>query len=143
MPRIRLGTLRALAGSFDLLVPLLAGSAEIEVLETLEAEITPRLRILPKQTTSERVLRRALGHLVASLTRFNARWEEYLARLDLGTVNELREKYNRDYVIEKACSLRSDLLARQGFVPMRPLTLEEVLDQLPMLPLPRLADALG
>ena len=139
MPRIRLGTLHAFVGSFDVLTSWLAGSGEVAVLDALEAEVTPRLRVVPDRTTSGRVLRRALGQLVASLTRFNTRWEAHLGRLDLEAVNELREKYNRYYVIEKACSIRSDLLARQGFVPMVPLTIEEISGHLPTLLVPRLA----
>jgi hypothetical protein len=137
MPRIRLGTLHALAGSFDVLLPWLAGSDEVAVLETLEAQIVPRLRVPPARTNSERVLRAALARLVESLTRFNARWDAYLGTLDLRPICDLRERYNRYYVIEKACSLRSDLLARHGFVPMRPLSVEEVSGHLPPLPVPQ------
>jgi hypothetical protein len=139
MPRIRLGTLRAEAGSFDALLPWLAGSGEPAVLESLEERIAPRLRVTPGRTDSPGVLRRGLRRLVESLTRFNARWSAYVGKLDLRPVSELREKYNRYYVLEKACSLRSDLLARQGFVPMVPLSVGEVLGHLPLLAVPRLA----
>ena len=40
-----------------------------------------------------------------ALTRFNARWRKTVEKLDLRPINELREGYNRYYVIEKACSL--------------------------------------
>jgi hypothetical protein len=139
MPRIRLGTLRAQAGTFDALSPWLATPAEVAVLESLEARIEPRLRVRPERTDSPGVLRRGLGRLVESVNRFNARWSAYLGKLDLRPVNELRDKYNRYYVLEKACSLRSDVLARQGFVPMPPLGVEEVLGHLPLLPVPKLA----
>lgn len=138
MPRIRLGTLRAEAGSFDALSPWLAGPGEPAVLESLEARIAPRLRVTPARTDSPRVLRRGLLRLVESLTRFNARWSAYLGKLDLRPVSDLRDRYNRYYVLEKACSLRSDLLARQGFVPMPPLDVEEVLGHLPLLAVPKL-----
>jgi hypothetical protein len=139
MPRIRLGTLRAQAGTFDALSPWLESPAEVAVLETLEAGIEPRLRVRPERTDSPRVLRRGLGRLVESVNRFNARWSAYLGKLDLRPVSELRDKYNRYYVLEKACSLRSDVLARQGFVPMPPLGVEEILGHLPLLAVPKLA----
>jgi hypothetical protein len=140
MPRIRLGTLHAEAGSFDALLPFLAGPGEVAVLESLEGRIAPRLRVTPGRADSPRVLRRGLLRLLESLTRFNTRWSAYVGQLDLRPVNHLRDKYNRYYVLEKACSLRSDLLARQGFVPMAPLSVEEVLGHLSLLEVPRLGE---
>jgi hypothetical protein len=81
-----------------------------------------------------------LRELVSSLERFNTRWQPYIEQVDCRTINELREGYNRYYVLEKACALRSDRLARIGFEPMAPLTVEELAGQLPLLSVPRLAD---
>jgi hypothetical protein len=136
MPRLRLGQLHALAGGWEAVRPLLADDEQVEVLERLREALSPRLRAPLGRTTSARVLRRALGELVASLERFNRRWREYLGKIDVALINELRDGYNRHYVVEKACALRSDLLARTGFAPLPPLTFEELERHLPLLPVP-------
>jgi hypothetical protein len=43
-------------------------------------------------------------------------------------------------VLEKECAVRSARIARQGFVPLEPLTIDDVSAQLPLLPVPRLCD---
>ena len=58
--------------------------------------------------------------------------------MDLGPVNEVREGYNRYYLLEKECALRSPLLARQGFVRLNPLTVDDLAALLPPLPVPQL-----
>ncbi|MFQ3591815.1 MAG: hypothetical protein SNJ82_01335, partial [Gemmataceae bacterium] len=54
--------------------------------------------------------------------------------IDLSPVNQLREGYNRWYVLEKSCALRNEAVARLGFTPLQPLTHEEVAAQFPALP---------
>jgi hypothetical protein len=139
MARLRLGRLRALAGDWPALLPYLADEGQLAVLERLWSELAPKLRLPPAPTSAPRRLRRALAELVSSLERFNARWREHLGKVDLAQVNQLREGYNRYYVLEKACALRSDLLARLGFTPLPPLDHAEVERRLPPLPVPRLA----
>jgi hypothetical protein len=140
MPRLLIGQLHALvAGDWPALAPLLADAAQPAVCAGLHATLAPKLRLPPGRTSSPRVLRNALRELVGSLERFNTRWAAYLERVDLTTVNELRVGYNRYYVLEKACALKSDLLARRGFQPLPPLDLTELQRHLPLLPVPRLA----
>jgi hypothetical protein len=139
MARLRLGRLRALAGCWEALRPMLANDEQLAVLEGLHAALNPKLRVAVEPTRSRRRLRGALGELVESLERFNARWRAYLDKIDLRHVNQKRADYNRYYVIEKACALRSDVLARLGFTPLAPLELAEVKALLPPLPVPRLA----
>src|SRR5262249_27096320 len=102
--------------------------------------LEPRLRIPVAPTTSVRTLRRALLELIESLQRFNQRWQSYLEEVDCSRVNELREGYNRYYVLEKECVVRSPRLARQGVRPLEPLTPTEVAELVPPLPVPRLKD---
>src|SRR5205823_2559018 len=102
--------LRALAGGWEAVRPHLAGDEEVGVLEGLESALEPRLRAPVAPTRSARAVRRALRELVASLERFNRRWAEYLPTVDLRPVNELREGYNRYYLLEKECALRSPAL---------------------------------
>jgi hypothetical protein len=141
MPRLRLGTLYALAGEWEALTPLLASSDDVAALAGSYEELAPTLHAPPPITTSSRRLRRALEELIVSNERFNARWAAYLPTVDLSAVNASREGYNRYYVLEKACAMRSDLLARLGFEPRPMLTHADLAAMLPSLPVPRLAEA--
>lgn len=138
MPRLHLGQLHALAGEWAAIRPWLADDSQLDVLEHLRRTLAPQLRVPPDRTRSTRVLRRTLRELTASLVRFNARWEKYLRTIDVRPINDLRDGYNRYYVLEKACALRSEVLARLGFTPLLPLDLEELQRRLPLLPVPRL-----
>jgi hypothetical protein len=55
-------------------------------------------------------------------------------------VNGLREGYNRYYLLEKECALRSPRLARQGFVRLPAVTVDDLAAQLPPLPVPQLRE---
>jgi hypothetical protein len=138
MARIRLGTLHALAGTWTALESLLQDVGQLDALQQLEAELRPELRLLPKPTSSLRVLRRAVQELADSLDRFNRRWQEYLKGVDLSGINALRDGYNKYYVLEKECLLGSPRLARQGFRPLPPATTADLADQFPPLPIPRI-----
>jgi hypothetical protein len=139
MTRLRLGQLRALAGAWEALRPWLADDDQLAVLEEMWTQLTPRLRLPPEPTTSPRRLRTALVELLGSVERFNTRWRAYLDKVDPRPVNDLRENYNRYYVLEKSCALRSDVLARVHFTPLPMLDLAEVERLLPLLPVLRLA----
>jgi hypothetical protein len=136
--RTRLALLHTLAGDWGRLAPLLADDEHVEGLRRLHAELRPTLRLPVGPTESLRALRRAVAELAESVERFNRRWRAYLDALDLMPVNAARDGYNRWYVLEKECALRSARLARQGFRPLSPLTLESVVAALPPLPVPRL-----
>jgi len=136
--RTRLAMLHALAGDWGRVLPLLADAEDVESLRNMHAELRPELRLPVAPTESARVLRRAMAELAESLERFNRRWWAYLDTVDLVPVNAARDGYNRWYVLEKECALRSARLARQGFRPLPPLTLEAVVAVLPPLPVPRL-----
>lgn len=136
--RTRLAMLHALAGDWGRLESLLADVEDVESLRLMHAELRPELRLPVTATGSVRALRRAVAELAESLERFNRRWQAYLDTVDLAAVNAARDGYNRWYVLEKECALRSARLARQGFQPLAPLTLDAVIAALPLLPVPRL-----
>jgi len=140
MVRVRLGTLRALAGDWSALVPHLAGESDLGRLEALWREVAPRLRTPVEPTSSARALREAVRELGESLQRFNRRWLAYVRGLDLKPVNAVRADYNRYYLLEKECAVRSPMIARQGYQPLEPLTVEVVLAALPPLPVPQPRD---
>lgn len=81
-----------------------------------------------------------MRELHESLEHFNQHWRAFLTGVDVTAVNDLRDKYNRYYVLEKECAVRSARVARQGFVRMEPLTIEDLAAQFPLLPVPRLRD---
>ncbi|MBY0527576.1 MAG: hypothetical protein K2R98_29535 [Gemmataceae bacterium] len=138
MVRVRLALLHALAGEWEVLNPCLADGDQLRVLKSLHADLKPRLQHPIAATTSERTLKRALRELIESIERFNQRWREFLRTLDLGPLNALRDGYNRYYLLEKECAVRSPRVARQGFRRLEPLTLAELETLLPVLGVPRL-----
>jgi hypothetical protein len=131
--RVRLGTLRALAGSWEALAPYLEGG-ETRTLEGLYADLAPRLRVPVAPTSSARALRTALQELCESLERFNRRWLEFVRGLDLGALNAERADYNRYFLLEKECALRLPHVARFGYKPLEPLTAHDLLALFPALP---------
>ena len=139
MVRTRLGMLRALAGEWPVLASLVREGSDLELLARLEKDLRPVLRYPAEPTTSARRLRAALKELIASLEYFNQRWQEYLAAIDLTEVNRLREDYNRYYVLEKECAVRSAAIARQGFQRLPPVAVGDLAKLFPPLPQP-LAD---
>lgn len=136
MVRLNVGRLFALAGDAAALRPLLATAEHLEQLCRLHAELEPRLRVFVEATASKRALRRALTELRESLERFNDRWRAFLFTVDLTAVNEMRDGYNRFYLIEKEAVVRSPRVARQGFQPLPPLTHADLAALLPLLPVP-------
>lgn len=60
--------------------------------------------------------------LVASARQFDQHWTAFVKAVDLAEVNRLREGYNRYFVLEKECALRSERLAQLGFQPLSPAT---------------------
>jgi hypothetical protein len=138
MSRLRFGTLRELAGDWAQLRPWLADEDQVSILEHLQALLDPQLRLPVARTLSPRVLRHALYELKDSLEHFNRRWQRFLSTVDLTEVNALREDYNRYFLLEKECALRSPRLARQGFSRLEPLTPGELAALLPLLQVPQL-----
>jgi hypothetical protein len=135
--RVRLGRLRALAGDWCTMVPLL-GAEQVQGLEHLHAELRPQLRLPVAAASSERELRRAVVEFADAATRFNARWARFLPTIDLSTANDLRDKYNRYYLVEKECVVRSPQVARRGFTSLQPLTVDDLYRAFPLLLVPEL-----
>ena len=138
MVRVSLGMLHALAGSWDAVRPCVRDDESLELLRRLHDDLQPRLRVAVAPTTSRRRLKATLTELVDGLERFNRRWREYVGNLDLRPINELRDGYNRYYILEKECALRNAAAARTGFQRLAPLTVDDVYQRLPLLGVPRL-----
>jgi hypothetical protein len=140
MVRTRIGVLKALAKDWGQFQPWLKDDKQVAVLLDLHTLLQPQQRFRPTQGFSWRTAPRALRELCDSIHHFNRRWEAFLQTVDLTKINDLRAGYNRYYLVEKECALRSVRLARQGFRPLEPLTVDELAALLPSLPVPRLAD---
>ena len=78
--------------------------------------------------------------LVASVVRFNHRWNHFLDRLNLEPANLVIDQYNRYYVLEKECFMGSARLAARYFVPVPNVTTETLLREHRTLPVPQLRD---
>jgi hypothetical protein len=136
MVKLNLARLHDLAGDWSALAPWVDEGQQL-LLQELHATLAPTLRVPLEPTTSARLLRRTLRELISSLERFNRRWLAWVAELDLSWLNELREGYNRFYLLEKEAALRNSNLARRDYRPLPALTAEELLSLLPVLFVPR------
>jgi hypothetical protein len=79
------------------------------------------------------------GSLVAyaeTAARFNAAWEKYLREVDLSAINRQRADFNIYYPIEKAAAFETQDVARLGFLPMEPASIEDVRAAFPALEVP-------
>jgi 3-methyladenine DNA glycosylase Tag len=72
--------------------------------------------------------------LTESFAKFNLRWQAYVAKFPRDEINEIRDGYNRYYVLEKECATGSAALARRGFVELPPVTVQTLLQWYPLLP---------
>lgn len=136
--RLRLGMLAGLAGDWSRVEPFLADSTDASRLQGLLAEWSPRLRVVVARTSSERKLRAALCALRDAIERFNCRWSGFLPGVDLTAINKLRDGYNRFYVLEKECAVRSPIVARQGFQPLPPATVDDLYALFPSVWVPQM-----
>jgi hypothetical protein len=131
--RWRLGQLKALAGDWAPLGRWLEPAA-LALLQQLEEQLAPRLRLPPSPDPRPAVLFAALQDLLESIRFFNERWLRHLQSLDLSPIQQLIDDYNRYYLLEKECFLQSPRLARLGFRPHPPLTWRDLLQKFPLLP---------
>lgn len=136
--RLRLGQLYALAGTWDALFHCLQPE-DVAQLQSLHAELQPRLLVPLQPTTSQRVLESALGELIEVMASFNRRWRKWLAGVDLQAINQAREAYNQFYLLEKECALGSARVAGLGFQRLAAITPADVERELPPLRVPRRA----
>jgi len=137
MPRLRLARFFKLTASWSPIPEDICLPEDLSYLEELHREWKPQLRsvVRPARTASE--IHQALADLARSFERFNRRWIEFVIEIDFAHVNELRDGYNRFYVLEKECALFSSRIAREGFVPLPAARLSDILEAFPLLKIPR------
>ncbi|QEH37278.1 hypothetical protein OJF2_58650 [Aquisphaera giovannonii] len=112
-----------------------AFTAPIDELWRLADAQPPRWADRP---ASLRLRRAAARDLAASVRRFNDRWRQLVASLNLGPANRIIDHYNRYYLLEKECVLGSARLAARYFTPIPPFSHEMLLETYPPLPQPEL-----
>ena len=78
--------------------------------------------------------------LIASVKRFNLRWELFLKGLNLDPINQMIDQYNTYYVLEKECVMSSPRLAARHFAPVPQITVASLREEYPTLPVLRLID---
>jgi len=76
--------------------------------------------------------------LCQSVERFNDRWRRFVGELKADAVNHQIDRFNKYYVLEKECIVGSSRLASRLFVPQPRIEPAWLLEQLPILPVPRL-----
>src|SRR5262245_32729117 len=86
--RLHLGELRAGAGTWDALRPVLADDEQVTVLKALHAEAGDPEYAMTGPAHGHG-LRRVLRRLCQSVERFNRRWRAFIAKLDLSEINGL------------------------------------------------------
>jgi len=133
--RSRLASVCRLIDDWTILLPYFADEGEFQTLRDLCSSLGVTISSRA-DGNARRSCRRPLEGLRTSTLRFNRRWQAYVIALDLTAVNELRDGYNRYYLLEKECAVRSARLARQGFRRLAPITASELLALFPLLPVP-------
>lgn len=138
IPKLRLGTLVALAGDSARVTGALSDAAGADELERLQNLWRPRLRVPVPRATSPEALEEPLRRVISSFERFNRRWLKFVEQLSLTEVNRLRQGYNCFYLLEKECALRSPAIAREGFAPLPPARCTDLFHLFPLFSVPRL-----
>ena len=78
---------------------------------------------------------RSLEALGESVARFNSRWRRWVEEeAELDELNRQVDGYNRHYRDERQAALRYVPVNKVGFEPKPPVTTEDVLARLPLLP---------
>jgi hypothetical protein len=113
---------------------------EFQTFLALLPSLIPTPPPLPPRPLSQRQRYQVLCQLTQSLQRFNRRWQAFVRELDLSEVNRQIADYNRYYLLEKECAVRSARIAQRGFRPAQAITHDEIFLRFPLLPIPRLLE---
>jgi len=136
MPRMRLARLFALGQLALKPAPAICSADDLAYLRELFQQWQPQLKAAVKPARSAGELERASADLARSFQRFNERWAKHLHDVELGIINRLRDGYNRYYPLEKECALWSSRIAQVGFKPLKPVTIDDLLEVFPLLRIP-------
>ena len=136
LPRLRLAQFFSVAKDWPQIPDYFCRHQDLEYLEELRREWSPRLRIEIRPAKTEQEIQQAFIEVAKTFNRFNSRWIEYLRRINLNTINELRTGYNENYLVEKECATWSTETAHQGFIRLPLVSVETLLERFPLLIVP-------
>lgn len=74
--------------------------------------------------------------IVAAVEDFNRNWRRFIDAFQLDDLHRAIDGYNRYYVLEKECAVRSIHTARRGFTPRTKPKNDDLLDEFPPLIMP-------
>lgn len=114
--------------------PWLASEEDLERLHRLDERLNYRLKYPPPKATWLWTLKGPLKRLARMVPAFNEVWGRHLATLDLDPLNRAREQYNRWYLLEKECAMRSTRSATGGFETIPSATVGDLAAAFPPLP---------
>lgn len=114
----------------------LAFQEPIELLWEISAAPAPVWKAV-KKPSPKNVLNLSKG-LIQSVERFNARWTGWVNELQVDSINRQIDHYNKYYVLEKECIVGSTRLAARLFEPCPRIEPTWLLQQFPLLPVPRI-----
>ena len=139
MPRMRLAVVaETIAHDWDALQDVLLDASIADQLKQFHVDWQPELRVPVQSIAEPKRWSRVIGELAIAFERFNKRWLEFAEEVNLQHVNAARDGYNKYYVIEKSCAFDSDRIGAEGFVELDPVTSADIIQELPLLPVPRL-----
>ncbi|MBX9654369.1 hypothetical protein K2Y11_12210 [bacterium] len=75
-----------------------------------------------------------LAEIERSVNKFNERWDQFLAIVDLSPVNQRIDEYNANYLLEKECAFRSARAAARGYQPLSHVSRDWLRQLFPPLP---------
>ncbi|MCA9052327.1 MAG: hypothetical protein KDA75_00755 [Planctomycetaceae bacterium] len=134
MPRLRLAQLIAATGAERHPERLPVDGGLRDSLLALHKEWLTALRAAVPSAPNAAAVAALLENVGDSFARFNRRWEMFLTGVDLTPVNRAREGYNRYYVLEKECAVRSERTALEGFEPLPMVSSDDLRELFPPLP---------
>jgi hypothetical protein len=114
----------------------------VAALGVILAELEPlpafyRLKSRARPPRGAREVERTVAALRESVGRFNTRWERWIdEEAPLAEVNRQVDGYNRHYEFERQCALKYVPLDKVTFEKRAPLDRADLLERLPVLPLP-------
>jgi hypothetical protein len=91
----------------------------------------------PTAKLQRKALEKASLGLIQSVERFNDRWYRWVHELNTETVNRQIDHFNKYYILEKECVVGSARLAARLFQPAPRMEPDWILQQLPLLPVPK------
>jgi hypothetical protein len=136
--RVQLAALRGTASDWRELRAWLESEDDRRIVAELVEQLLPLQAAATIPRTALWRRGSILREFIASLQRFNERWDRFVGTVDLREANAAVDAYNRFYLLEKECAMRSPRLAAKGFQPAQPLTRDELMRKFPPLPVPRL-----